>query len=143
MWGSSASSWQITAHRHDVLCGFLNDPTGLSWRRGDPRGALTSSLGQKYPPSAAYSPTTFAKKGGCPKPPKVPCRCCAEAALFSASKPGAGPKDRHFGSKCTKAKPGKAMGQKGQARGWMGGQQSLFPKYRWSGTSHFQNVVFI
>lgn len=34
---------------------------------------------------------------------------------FSASKPEAVSKGRHFVSKCTAAKPGKDMGQKGQA----------------------------
>lgn len=50
--------------------------------------------------------------------------------VFSGSKPEAGPKDRHFVSKCTAAKPGKAMGWEGQAgqqlvEGWEGSRGFL------------------
>lgn len=54
---------------------------------------------------------------------------------------------RHFVSKCTAAKPGKDMGQKGQldkqlVDEWEG-KKGFFLSIGRVGYSHFQNVVFI
>lgn len=44
-----------------------------------------------------------------------PADAMGKPVMFSTSKPEAVSKGRHFVSKCTAAKPGKDMGQKGQA----------------------------
>lgn len=68
--------------------------------------------------------------------------------MFSSSKPGAGPKDRHFVSKCTVAKPGKAMGQNGQAGQhlvdrWEGNKGFLLSVGRVGTPPNFQTLVFM
>lgn len=110
--GSSASSWQKTSPTvHISFQGFQRDPIGPLGKKRGPRGALASLLGQQCPPSAPPHPKTFVQTGY-PKSLKVPCRCHGKPAIFSASIPGAGPKDRHFISKCTATKPGKATSRR-------------------------------
>lgn len=111
--------------------GFLSDP------KSDPAGQLKKVrqsprspyllIGSKLASSRTSSPHNFTKAGR-PKPPKAPRRCHGEACSLQVNQGWA--EGQTLRSKCTTAKPVKAVG-KGQAGSTGGGQMGrLFPKYR-------------
>lgn len=94
----SALSWRETSPTEQIsFPGFLSDPRvtpqASSRKRGIPRSPYLL-IGSELASFSTSSPHNLAK-AGCPKPPKVPCRCHGEPAVL-CKQTSAGPKGRHL-----------------------------------------------